>query len=60
VGVETYGGGLWHSWFDRDLCVAGKIVTNEGTTANPCLKEHLVNVTRYKERLLCVSLNPRT
>jgi len=40
VGVEPYGGALRHTWLDRDLTLAGRVVAN----ADGALTEHLVHL----------------
>ncbi|CAI4228982.1 unnamed protein product [Auanema sp. JU1783] len=42
VGVSTYGGGIWRTWFDRDLSVAGEIVVKE----KDGLAHKLINVQK--------------
>ncbi|KAK2466135.1 hypothetical protein APHAL10511_001777 [Amanita phalloides] len=43
VGIETYGGGIWHSWLDRDLSLAGRIVV---ATGNGDFTSRLVKIER--------------
>ncbi len=40
-GVEPYGGGIWRTWLDRDLFIAGRVVTQkpDGT-----ISSHLVRL----------------
>ena len=42
LNVMLYGGGLWNSWFDRDLTVAGRVVLSLGER----IESRLIHIKR--------------
>ena len=55
LNVECYGGGLWHTWFDRDLSLAGRVILRQ---QDDTFAHRLVRINRPVLRVpnLCIHL----
>jgi len=55
LAAECYGGGLWHTWFDRDLGICGRVLVqkNDGV-----IEQRLIKINRALVRIpnLCIHL----
>ncbi|WRT67766.1 uncharacterized protein IL334_004739 [Kwoniella shivajii] len=61
VGVELYGGGIWASWFDRDLSIAGRVIvannSNSKSLNGPGYISKLVKIDRPLLRIPTLAIH---
>ena len=60
LNIECYGGGLWYTWFDRDLSISGRVIIRKKNINGEFEKyQHsLIHITKSVVRVpsLCIHL----
>jgi len=56
LAVECYGGGLWHTWFDRDLGISGRVLVRDSNQNG--IDQKFVKISKPIARVstLCIHL----
>ncbi|CAL1389061.1 unnamed protein product [Linum trigynum] len=57
VGVQLYGGGLWHTWFDRDLTVAGRVIVREDKDGTVSYSQKLARIEEPIIRIPTIAIH---
>ncbi|GLI63830.1 hypothetical protein VaNZ11_006932 [Volvox africanus] len=57
LNVETYGGGLWNTWFDRELGVAGRVLLR---SPDGLVTQRLVKITKPIARIPMLAIHLQT